>query len=129
MRAFWSRTRSTARASRDRDRNSRDGRTRERIARPSIPEGLARQSAALIVAPPRNAVLRQLRCPALVLHGDADPVIPVAAGKDTAESIPGAELIVVPGMSHDFGLPLVPVYLKHIGDFVVNAEARAPSAG
>jgi pimeloyl-ACP methyl ester carboxylesterase len=96
---------------------------------PFDPEGLARQSAALIVAPPRNAILRQLRCPALVLHGGADPVIPVAAGKDTAESIPGAELIVVPGMSHDFGLPLVPVYLKHIGDFVVNAEARAPSAG
>ena len=87
--------------------------------------GLARQSAALIAAQPRNALLRQLRCPALVLHGADDPVIPAAAAKDTAESIPGAELIIVPGMGHDFAMGLVPVYLKHIGDFVSKVEARA----
>ncbi len=87
--------------------------------------GLARQSAALIAAPPRNALLRQLRCPALVLHGADDPVIPAAAAKDIAESIPGAELIIVPGMGHDFAMGLVPVYLKHIGDFVSKVEARA----
>jgi pimeloyl-ACP methyl ester carboxylesterase len=87
--------------------------------------GLARQSAALIAAQPRNALLRKLRCPALVLHGADDPVIPAAAAKDTAESIPGAELIIVPGMGHDFAMGLVPVYLKHIGDFVSKVEARA----
>src|ERR1700733_9041047 len=32
-------------------------------------DGIARQSAALIVAPPRNALLKELRCPTLVLHG------------------------------------------------------------
>jgi pimeloyl-ACP methyl ester carboxylesterase len=87
--------------------------------------GLARQSAALIAAPPRNGLLRQLRCPALVLHGADDPVIPAAAAKDIAESIPGAELIIVPGMGHDFAMALVPIYLKHIGDFVSKVEARA----
>ena len=90
--------------------------------------GLARQSAALIAAPPRNALLRQVRCPTLVLHGADDPVIPAAAAKDTAESIPGAELIIVPGMGHDFGAPLVPVYLKHIGDFVSKVEAETAGA-
>ena len=64
--------------------------------------GIARQSAALIVAQPRNALLKQIGCPTLVMHGADDPVIPAAAGKDTAESIPGAELIIVPGMGHDF---------------------------
>jgi pimeloyl-ACP methyl ester carboxylesterase len=87
--------------------------------------GLARQSAALIAAPPRNALLKQVRCPTLVLHGADDAVIPAAAAKDTAQSIAGAELIIVPGMSHDFPLGLVPVYLKHIGDFVSKAEARS----
>ena len=87
--------------------------------------GLARQSAALIVAQPRNALLRNVRCPTLVLHGANDPVIPAAAAKDTAESIPGAELIVVPGMGHDFAPALVPVYLEHIGDFVAKVEARS----
>jgi pimeloyl-ACP methyl ester carboxylesterase len=87
--------------------------------------GLARQSAALIAAQPRNALLKQVRCPTLVLHGAEDPVIPAAAAKDTAESISGAELVVVPGMSHDFASGLVPVYLRHIGDFVAKVEARA----
>jgi pimeloyl-ACP methyl ester carboxylesterase len=87
--------------------------------------GLARQSAALIVAPPRNALLRQVRCPTLVLHGADDPVIPAAAARDTAESIPGAELVIVPGMGHDLPAALVPVCLKHIGDFVAKVEARA----
>jgi pimeloyl-ACP methyl ester carboxylesterase len=86
--------------------------------------GLARQSAALIAAPPRDALLRQVRCPTLVLHGADDPVIPAAAAKDTAESIAGAELIIVPGMGHDFAMGLVPVYLKHVGDFVSKVEAE-----
>ena len=90
--------------------------------------GIARQSAALIVAPPRNALLKELRCPALVLHGADDPVIPAAAAKDTAESIPGAELIIIPGMGHDFPSALVPVYLKHIGDFVAKVEAETAVA-
>ena len=90
--------------------------------------GLARQSAALIAARPRNALLREVRCPALIMHGADDPVIPAAAAKDTAESIPGAELVIVPGMGHDFGEPLVPIYLRHIGDFVSNVDAKAAVA-
>ena len=86
--------------------------------------GLARQSAALIVAAPRGALLKQVRCPALVLHGADDRVMPAAAAKDTAESIPGAELVIVPGMGHDSGEPVVPVYLKHIGEFVSKVEAQ-----
>lgn len=86
--------------------------------------GIARQSAALIVAEPRNALLNEVRCPTLVMHGGDDPVIPAAAAKDTAESIPGAELIVVPGMGHDFPPALVPVFLEHIGDFVAKVEAE-----
>ncbi len=87
-------------------------------------DGVARQSAALIVAEPRNERLKKLRCPALVLHGADDPVIPAAAAKDTAQSIPGAELVIIPGMGHDFPSALVPIYLKHIGDFVAKVEAE-----
>ena len=39
-------------------------------------------------------------------------------------SIPGAELVIIPGMGHDFPSALVPVYLKHIGDFVAKVEAE-----
>ncbi len=94
---------------------------------PYEPAGLARQLAAIIAAPPRNEVLKKVRAPTLVIHGADDPLIPVAAGKDTAESIGGAELVVIPGMAHDFTEAAVPVYLKHIGDFVSKVEARVRS--
>jgi len=92
---------------------------------PYDPNGIARQLAAIVAATPRNELLKAVRCPALVLHGDSDTVIPVAAAKDAAESIAGAELVVVPGMGHSFPESLVPVLLKHIGDFVASAEGRA----
>ena len=86
--------------------------------------GVMRQMAAIVAAPPRNDALKALNCPAMVLHGADDPIIPVEAGKDTAASIPGAQLVIVPGMAHDFTNALVPVYLKHVGDFVAGVEAK-----
>jgi pimeloyl-ACP methyl ester carboxylesterase len=90
---------------------------------PYDPVGLTRQMAAVLAAPPRNDQLRTVKAPALVIHGADDPLIPVAGGEDTAKSIPGAELFVVPGMAHDFRESLVPVYLKAIGDFAAKVEA------
>jgi pimeloyl-ACP methyl ester carboxylesterase len=96
---------------------------------PYDPAGVGRQWAAVVVAPPRNAMLKAVHCPALVLHGDSDPLFPVAAAEDTAMSIAGAELIVVPGMGHGVPESLAPVCLKHIGDFIAKVEARAPIGG
>ena len=92
---------------------------------PYDPNGIARQWAAVIAAPPRNELLKAVRCPTLVLHGDSDLLFPVATAKDTAESIRGAELVVVPGMGHGFPESLVPILLKDLGDFVLKVEGRA----
>ena len=94
---------------------------------PYEPAGTARQMAAVIAAPPRNEILKNVRAPTLVIHGADDPLVPVAGGEDTAASIPGAELIINPGMGHDFTQALTPIYLKQIGDFVSKVEARAKS--
>jgi len=92
---------------------------------PFEPTGMARQMAAILVAPPRNDILKSVSAPTLVIHGADDPLVPVAAGRDTAASIPGAELIVVPGMGHDVTATLTPVLEKHVGDFVARVEGRA----
>jgi proline iminopeptidase len=34
--------------------------------------------------------------------------VPLAAGRDTAQNIPGAELLVIEGMGHDFPEALMP---------------------
>ena len=85
-------------------------------------EAPARQLVAILASEPRNEMLKAVRVPALVIHGADDPLIPVEAGKDTAASIAGGELVIVPGMAHDFTDALVPVYLEYIGDFLVRVE-------
>jgi pimeloyl-ACP methyl ester carboxylesterase len=89
---------------------------------PFEPTGMARQMAAILVGPPRNDILKSVTAPALVIHGADDPLVPVEAGQDTAASIPGAELIVVPGMGHDVTVALTPILEKHVGDFVARVE-------
>jgi pimeloyl-ACP methyl ester carboxylesterase len=89
---------------------------------PMEPTGAARQLFAIVVAPPRNEILSKVRCPALVLHGGDDPLFAIECAKDTATSIPGAQLVIVPGMGHDFSEALLPIYLKHVGGFISAAE-------
>ena len=81
-----------------------EGRVRERAARAYDrcfhPAGVARQMIAIVASGSRRDALRRLRMPTLVVHGADDPLIPLACGLDTAESIPGAELLIVEGMGH-----------------------------
>nr|ACF33459.1 putative lipase/esterase [uncultured bacterium] len=65
------------------------------------PEGVARQMAAVLTQKNRKFELGSVTMPTLVIHGADDPLVPVEGGKDTAEAIPGAELIIIDGMGHD----------------------------
>ena len=89
---------------------------------PYDPVSPVRQLVAILASEPRNAMLRNVRAPALVIHGADDPLVPVACGKDTAASIPGAELVIIPGMGHDLARGLVPLLLQYVGDFLTGVE-------
>jgi pimeloyl-ACP methyl ester carboxylesterase len=65
------------------------------------PAGTARQLAAILTHGSRRARLAGVRAPTLVIHGEADPLVPVEGGRDTAAAIPGAELLTIEGMGHD----------------------------
>ena len=80
------------------------------------PAGFARQHAAIIVSGSRKEMLRSVTVPTMVLHGDADPLVPVECGIDTANAIPGAKLVIVKGMGH--ALP------KALWPRVINAIVR-----
>lgn len=43
---------------------------------------------------------KAITAPTLVMHGEADTVIPVEAGKALSAAIPGAKLILYPGVGH-----------------------------
>jgi len=57
----------------------------------------------------RRPRLRSITVPSLVVHGDSDPMYPLPHGQDTADAIPGAELLVLPGMGHNLPPQLCPV--------------------
>jgi pimeloyl-ACP methyl ester carboxylesterase len=64
------------------------------------PDGGMRQLAAILAAPDRTPGLQRLRIPTLVIHGDQDPLVPPANGRQTAAALPNSRLIMIPGMGH-----------------------------
>jgi len=65
------------------------------------PQGVLRQIVAVAADSTRAAALAQVTAPTLVLHGSADPLVPMACGQDTARRIPGARFERIEGMGHD----------------------------
>jgi hypothetical protein len=47
-----------------------------------------------------------IRVPLLVVHGDADEVVPFAMGEEIARAVPGARMLRVPGATHNDVLSL-----------------------
>ena len=66
------------------------------------PEGRARQAMAIGASPSRVEALGHLKVPTLVIHGDADRLVPLAGGRATADAVPGARLEIIEGMGHDY---------------------------
>ena len=85
------------------------------------PAGTGRQLAAVLASGSRTAALKELDVPAVVIHGEADPLLPLRGGRATANAIPGAELITIPGMGHDLPKELWPTFV----DAIVGNAARA----
>jgi len=85
---------------------------RERVLlnmrRSVYPAGLPRQLAAIIDDGCRRSRLANVTVPTLVMHGEADPLVKLEAGEDTARHISGARLVTIPGWGHDLPLALIP---------------------
>ena len=79
------------------------------------PSGVARQLLALLTAPPRQSQLGGVIAPSLVIHGAADPLVPLSSGEETAACLPDAELFVLDNMGHDLPDPL----LEEIADRII----------
>jgi pimeloyl-ACP methyl ester carboxylesterase len=84
------------------------------------PQGTIRQLASILTQANRQAALKGLRIPTLVIHGDADPLVPVEAGKETAAAVPEAELKLMKGMGHD--LPHGEAWAQIAKDIIVHTK-------
>jgi pimeloyl-ACP methyl ester carboxylesterase len=63
-------------------------------------EGYLRQQTAIIARVDSRPTVSTIKCPTLVLTGDADNTIPNALSKEMAEGIPGARLVILDRCGH-----------------------------
>jgi pimeloyl-ACP methyl ester carboxylesterase len=67
--------------------------------------GFTRQLAAIVACGSRKDALAAIKVPTLVIHGSHDALLPLAHGKDTAEAVPGAKLVIIKGLGHGMVYP------------------------
>ncbi len=85
------------------------------VRRAYRPRGTVRQLVAIAADGDRSRLLGGIKLPTQVLHGQQDPLVPVAAGHDLAAKIPGAQLDLIEGMGHDLPTALWPRFAAGIG--------------
>ncbi len=95
-----------------------EARDRQRVERAASrglsPEGGIRQMQAVLASGSRKASLAGVKAPTLVIHGADDPLVRLAAGEDTARSIPGARLVVIERMGHALPMSAWPQIIDEI---------------
>ncbi|GAA5233654.1 alpha/beta fold hydrolase [Verticiella sediminum] len=64
------------------------------------PAGYARQLAAILASGSRRERLGSVSTPTLVIHGDADPLVPIECGRDVVRHVSGARMVNIAGMGH-----------------------------
>jgi pimeloyl-ACP methyl ester carboxylesterase len=89
------------------------------------PAGFARQLGAIIASGHRVADLKQIRAPALVIHGRSDRLVRPSGGRATARAIPDARLDLIDEMGHDLPRGVWPRILDGIEDTAVRAAEPA----
>ena len=87
--------------------------------------GAMQHQTAVTVSGSRYERLKTLRVPTLVVHGTADPVIPVEHGRKLVELIPGARALWLPGIGHLFPPPDTPGLVAHKLTHLENATPPA----
>lgn len=92
------------------------------------PVGILRQMVAIVADRDRAQQLARVQCPTLVVHGDADPLVPLAHGQDTAQRIAGARLVTVEGMGHDLPPEPVTQILNALIPHLQQAQRKAQQA-
>jgi pimeloyl-ACP methyl ester carboxylesterase len=96
-------------------------RTIATFQRAYYPVGFTRQYVGVMASPDRRPKLKGVTAPTTVIHGEDDALVPVEGGHDTAANIPGAHLVTIPGMGHDFP----PALHDQIAGEVLKSVARA----
>jgi pimeloyl-ACP methyl ester carboxylesterase len=87
------------------------------------PQGAVRQLMAILAHGDRTPALKSVAAPTLVIHGGADPLVPVECGRATAEAVPGASLLIIEGMGHSLPVDVWPQIIEALAEHTRKADA------
>jgi pimeloyl-ACP methyl ester carboxylesterase len=87
------------------------------------PAGPGRQLAAIVASGDRTPLLHTITAPTLVIHGSGDRLVAPSGGRATARAIPGARLMIIPGMGHDLPRAAWPQIVTAIAEHASAADA------
>ena len=87
-------------------------------------DGFTRQLLAVLHQDDRRAALATLEVPSLVIHGNADPLAPLAAGEDTANALLQGRLVVLDKLGHDLPDPLLDQISGHVIEHIGAVQAN-----
>jgi pimeloyl-ACP methyl ester carboxylesterase len=99
-------------------------RASQNFRRGLYPPGVARQMVAILGSGSRKAALARVRVPTLVIHGNADPLVPVECGIDVADTVPGAQRLILEGMGHALPITMWP---RIVAAIATHAAQAAPA--
>ena len=84
----------------------------------------ARQIQAIQASGDRTEQLRRITAPTLVIHGDRDLIVHPSGGQATADAIPGARYVTIPGMGHHLAPGLLDRLVELVTEHIRDAESR-----
>lgn len=76
-------------------------RAEAQIRRAYQPAGTMRQAAAILATPNQLAELGRIAAPAMIVHGELDPLVPFESAQAAAAAIPNSVFVGIPGLGHD----------------------------
>ncbi|MGM9516221.1 alpha/beta fold hydrolase [Roseateles sp. DB2] len=100
-----------------------EARVAEALRRSDHPQGMLRQLMAVVADEDRTPRVTRIQAPSLVIHGEADPLVPIAAGRHLARHLRHVETDFIPGMGHDLPEALWPRYADRVAALVHGAGA------
>jgi 3-oxoadipate enol-lactonase len=100
-----------------------------RLERPASYATIAAQIDACYRFYADGCEVERIEAPALVLHGDADLIVPVENGRALAARLPRSELVELPGRGHNLPLEDPETFDRLVEGFLLRVEARASSGG
>ena len=93
----------------------------------ALPDALVAQQDALRAYRGDLAAVAGLTMPALVLHGDEDPVVPVEWGRELAATLPDSRLRVYSGAGHNYLVEMGDTANRDVLDFLASVDIAQPA--